>query len=218
MISFSQLEEKIGYCFKSQKLIQSALTHSSVRHKGKLFERLEFLGDRVLGLVIAELLYQRFPNEKEGDLAKRSAALVRREACDKVAKHLSLQEFLVSVSTDSISNNSILANAMEALIGAMYLDGGLKPCHDFIKRYWQELLDEDVKPPKDAKSSLQEWAQSKGKPIPVYKVVECTGPGHSPFFRVAVFIESLAEVIGEGTSKRQAEQNAAKNLLESLSK
>jgi ribonuclease-3 len=218
MTSFCFLEEKIGYRFKNQQLIQSALTHSSVRHKGKLFERLEFLGDRVLGLVVADLLYKRFPSEKEGDLAKRSAALVRREACDKVARFLSLQDYLVLVSTENIPNNAILANAMEALIGAMYLDGGLSPCHQFIQQYWEELLSEDIKPPKDAKSSLQEWAQSKGKPIPVYNVIECTGPGHAPFFRVGVFIESLSEVIGEGASKRQAEQNAAKILLESLKK
>ncbi len=218
MIFLPLLEEKIGYCFKSKQLIQSALTHSSVRHKGRLFERLEFLGDRVLGLVIADLLYKRFPKENEGDLAKRSAALVRREACDKVAKSLSLQDYLVLVSTEKVSNNAILANAMEALIGAMYLDGGLIPCHQLIQKHWEDLLTEDAEPPKDAKSSLQEWAQRKGKPIPVYKIIDCTGPGHAPFFRVSVLIESLPEVIGEGASKRQAEQNAAKILLESFQK
>lgn len=218
MTSLSLLEEKIDYHFKDAKLAQSALTHSSVRHKGGLFERLEFLGDRVLGLVIADLLYKRFPKENEGDLAKRSAALVRGEACDKVARSLSLQDHLVLVSKENTSNNAILANAMEALIGAMYLDGGLIPCHQLIQKHWEDLLTEDAEPPKDAKSSLQEWAQRKGKPIPVYKIIDCTGPGHAPFFRVSVLIESLPEVIGEGASKRQAEQNAAKILLESFQK
>lgn len=212
------LETKIGYRFKKLNLLESALTHSSVRSKGKLFERLEFLGDRVLGLVIADLLYHKFSAETEGDLAKRLAVLVCRDACIKIADTLDLRQFFQVVGNEIGPNSAMLADAVEAFIGAIYLDGGMAPCQHFIKKYWDELLNGDLTPPKDAKTSLQEWAQSQGKKIPTYALISTEGPDHGPTFVVSVHVEGLREANGKGASKRQAEQKAAQTLLEMIQK
>ncbi len=213
MSDLKVLQQKLGYTFQKESLLQAALTHSSVRSAGKNFERLEFLGDRVLGLVICEILYHRFPKEREGDLAKRLASLVRREACESVAEILQLSGFLKTTAADLGKRSAILGDAVEALLGALYLDGGLAPCTHLIKTFWKGLWDQTSTPPKDAKTQLQEWAQSQGKPIPVYQLVSVKGPDHAPTFEVKVSIDGYPEILTTGLSKRQAEQKAALSFL-----
>lgn len=210
---------RIPYTFQNQSLLKKALTHpSSTRsHKMSNFERLEFLGDRVLGLLIAQMVYERYPLEKEGDLARRFAALVCREACLEVAHQMQLSDYLQASLGDTSPHSVILADAVEALIGAIYLDGGLEVAAAFINAYWPALLEKDIRPPKDAKTALQELAQSKSLgSVPVYKVLDHSGPAHTPIFTVRVSVEGMGEAVGTGTSKRQAEQMAAKLLLEQI--
>lgn len=208
----NSLQEKIGYVFKDPNLLSAAITHSSIRSGGKDFERLEFLGDRVLELVVSDILYKHFPKEREGDLARRLAALVCREACDEVSQRLELSNHVMAVGTDLGTRTGILSDAVESLLGAMYLDGGLAPCYKFIEQYWYGLRDSLLQPYKDSKTTLQEWAQARHRTTPVYDIVSSTGPDHAPVFMVKVTVlNSSAQ--GEGFSKRQAEQKAAQNFL-----
>jgi len=210
---------KIPYTFRDKDLLAKALTHPSTSrsHQASDFERLEFLGDRVLGLLVAHIVYERYGSEKEGDLARRFAALVCREACLEVANTIQLSQYLKASLDDMAPHSVILADAVEAFIGAIYLDGGLEAASAFINAYWPALLEKDISPPKDAKTALQELAQSKssGK-APVYTVLEHSGPAHTPTFTVQVSAEGLGEATGTGPSKRQAEQMAAKVLLEKI--
>lgn len=217
MKDISSLEEKINYKFKNQDFLKKALTHSSVRHSGNAFERLEFLGDRVLGVVIAEYLYKHFQKENEGDLAKRLAVLVSKETCDQIGNLVTLPDFL-KLAGDRSTNSAVLADAVEAVIAAIYLDGGLKACSQFIINYWKPFIEKNTAPPKDPKTTLQEWAQSKGLAIPSYKLIESSGPQHEPLFKVEVSIMNHPPHFGVGNSKRIAEQAAATSLLASLLK
>lgn len=213
--------KELPYTFKNPALLQRALTHPSSERSSKLseFERLEFLGDRVLGVLVAQMVYERYRQEKEGDLAKRFAALVCREACLQVAVAIHLSEYIIASLEESSPHSVILADAVEALIGALYLDGGLESAASFINLYWTPLLEKDILPPKDAKTALQELAQGNNAAIvPVYEVLEHTGPAHTPTFRVRVTVSGLGEAEGIGPSKRQAEQMAARLLLEGLEK
>jgi ribonuclease-3 len=208
---------KIPYTFKDPTLLKNALTHPSFARSQKVsdFERLEFLGDRVLGLLVADMVYERYPLEKEGDLAKRFAALVCREACLDVAHQIQLSDFLQASLGDTVPHSVILADAVEALIGALYLDGGLEAAAGFINAYWPALLEKDIRPPRDAKTTLQELAQSNSLgSVPLYEVLDHSGPAHTPTFTVRVTVEGLGEATGTGASKRQAEQMAAKRLLD----
>ena len=215
---------QLGHAFADASLLREALTHqSAVPGRGKptaSYQRLEFLGDRVLGLVVAELLLARFPEEPEGDLARRLAALVRREALALVAGQLALGRYLVlaraEIEAGEDSNPALLADACEAVIGALYLDGGLEPARAFITRLWTPLLEAAPAPPQDAKTALQEWAQGRGLPLPHYREVERRGPDHEPVFGVEVTVEGQAPARGEGRSKRLAEQAAAGALLRRL--
>lgn len=213
-----ELLTKISYVFQNPTLLIRALTHPSALRSQKLseFERLEFLGDRVLGLVVAQMVYERYPQETEGDLAKRFAALVCREACLEVAQQINLASHLKASLDDIPPASAILADAVEALIGALYLDGGLNAANAFINTYWPALLEKDIRPPKDAKTALQELAQAKMGTAPLYKILEHTGPAHTPTFTVQVIVTGMGEAIGTGTSKRQAEQMAAKILLDQV--
>ncbi|MBX9805872.1 MAG: ribonuclease III [Alphaproteobacteria bacterium] len=213
----SALLTKIPYKFQDSTLLKMALTHPSSSRSQKVsdFERLEFLGDRVLGLVIAKMVYERYPKEKEGDLAKRFAALVCREACLEIAHQMNLSTHLIASLGDITPNSALLADAVEALIGAIYLDGGIEAASTVINAYWPALLEKDISPPKDPKTALQELAQSKNLGVvPSYEVLDHSGPAHTPTFTVRVSVEGLGEAIGTGASKRQAEQMAAKKLLD----
>lgn len=215
----NQLERTLGYAFKNSHLLRQALTHPSALPSGEgvEFERLEFLGDRVLGLVIATWLFEEFPREKEGDLAKRLAGLVCKETLVTIAQQIDLDQFMVMKRERTVSQKkrleTLLADGCEALIGALYLDGGLEVAHSFVHHYWQDLLKNTQDPPRDPKSMLQEWIQGKGKPHPQYEVLNASGPAHAPHFVVQVQIEGMEPTVGEGSSKRLAEKAAAQNML-----
>ncbi len=218
----SKLEHAIGHLFKDRDLLQKALTHASVttsqRERISSNERLEFLGDRVLGLVIAKLLYIQFSGEEEGALSRRFTALVRMEALARVGANIGLGAYLDMSRGENDSggreNPALLADACEALIAAMYLDGGLDVAQGFILTHWADLLKEDPTPPKDPKTALQEWAQGKNLGLPVYATLERTGPSHAPSFVIAAQISGLPDQSGQGTSKQKAGQAAAQAMLD----
>ena len=208
----------LGHPFADPSLLRLALIHSSASGRGGIAnERLEFLGDRVLGLIVADLIYRRFPEEEEGDLARRFAVLVSRESLAQVAGGIGLAPHLALARGEEDSggraNPAILADACEAVIAALYLDGGIEVARRFIARGWAELIEQDRRPPQDAKTTLQEWAQGAGRKLPSYVVVASEGPAHEPRFTVEVRVEGLAPALGEGRSKRAAEQAAATAAL-----
>jgi ribonuclease-3 len=219
-----ELESILGYTFKKTVLLEEALTHPSknktLQKRPFSYQRLEFLGDAVLGLVIAEMLYEAFPTENEGNLAKRLAGLVRSETLALVGKKLGIEQFIYMANSEEQSggrtNQSNIEDVCESLIGAMYLDGGLEPARSFIRTHWAELLEAQPLPPKDAKTALQEWAQGRGKPLPEYKVVSEIGPSHAPEFTIEVHVQGLEPMSATGNSKRAAEQKAAQAMLEKL--
>jgi len=218
---YAKLQDIIGHNFMDIEHLKLALRHASTTtQRTKSNERLEFLGDRVLGLSIAELLYKKFPNEDEGHLARRFAGLTSKEALARVAGELNLDGFVHiqagDAETQKRSKLSILADTLEAVLGAMYLDGGLPPPQNFISNHWQSLIDQDLSAPKDAKTALQEWAQARGFGLPVYKILQQHGPDHAPIFTLQVNVQGIDPQVGEGRSRRLAEQAAAQNLLEAL--
>ncbi|MCB2106110.1 MAG: ribonuclease III [Rhodobacteraceae bacterium] len=214
------LEARLDYRFTDQSLLSQALTHRSLTGGrrgagGATNERLEFLGDRVLGLVIADALLAKFTAENEGELAQRLAALVSENVLADVARDLGLGDHVrAAPGQDAGETDAIMADACEAVIGAMYRDGGLRAAEEFIHAHWVKRIDAAVAPPKDPKSALQEWAQGKGLPLPTYRVIDRTGPDHAPQFTVGVTVEGHAEQIGQGRTKRQAETTAAQALID----
>lgn len=203
--------------------LREALTHPSavpviLRGRATTYERLEFLGDRVLALVVAEMLLVRFPTEKEGALAQRHAALVRREALTRIARQIKLGLYVIlsrgEEDTGGRDNPAILADACEAVIGALFTNAGFGAARDFIRHWWTPLMEESDTPPKDAKTALQEWAQGQGRPLPIYEILNTAGPAHEPIFSVIVKVEGEMPVTASGSSKRFAEQAAARVLLE----
>ncbi|MDX2307304.1 MAG: ribonuclease III [Hyphomicrobium sp.] len=218
---YRKLEAKLGYKFKSQALLQRALTHASVRG-GKAApqdnERLEFLGDRVLGLAVAGLLDESFPEAKEGELARRLNKLVCGRTCANVGRALELGPDLVLSDAEAQSGGrdkeTILADAVEAILGAIYTEAGFDRASVVVLRLWQPFTDaEHPRVAADSKSRLQEWAQGRGLALPQYRVLERKGPDHAPHFTAEVRIANLAPAPGEGSSKREAEQAAAAALL-----
>ncbi len=212
------LEQRLGHEFSDPALLTRALSHASIGAQSN--ERLEFLGDRVLGLIVAERLYADYPDVAEGGLAVRLNALVRGEACAKAGEAAGLAEYLIMAASESGSGgrqkSAILAGACEAVIAALYLDGGLEAARRFVLRYWDEAF-ATLKPElRDAKTALQEWTQSGALPAkaqPVYAVRERMGPDHAPVFTVEVRIPGHDPERGEGPSKREAEQDAARRML-----
>lgn len=219
-----KLEEILEYKFNDLKLLEEALTHPSLtlfNHKNYdkyNFERLEFLGDSVLGLVIAELLMDRYPKEVEGELAKRQAGLVRGDAVTNVAKKLNIGKFIKMTpgeeSTGGRENSSNLENCLEAIIGAIYKDSNILEAKKFIKKHWSDLIEKMITPPKDAKTALQEWTQSKNLGIPVYNIISTNGPSHSPEFTIELVIEKHEKIQAKGASRKKAEKQAARKMLE----
>lgn len=223
----AELRARLGHGFARPDLLADALTHPSIAQgrsprRATPYERLEFLGDRVLGLVVAQMLFERFPDEPEGALARRHAALVRRETLARVAVDIALPEAVsLSKGEDEAGgrgNPALLADACEAVIGALYADGGFEVAARFVRSRWTALMEEAASPPKDAKTALQEWAQGRGRPLPAYTTVGTEGPPHDPVFSVSVAVEGEGEVTAQGPSKRAAEQAAAKAMLETLTK
>ncbi|QQS12126.1 MAG: ribonuclease III [Rhodospirillales bacterium] len=218
----------LGHRFADPALLRAALTHRSAvgRQGGRAGElpfgneRLEFLGDRVLALVVADLLMRRFPRESEGEVARRHASLVRAERLADVAKAIGLGAHLVigesEAATGGRAKPAILADACEAVIGAMYLDGGLEPARAFVERHWTAFVDRDAEPPRDPKTDLQEWAQARGLALPVYREIARDGPPHSLTFVIEVSVAGHPPARGVGRSKRESERAAAATLLATL--
>lgn len=212
------LAETLGHRFRTPALLEQSVTHPSANGSGTPDnQRLEFLGDRVVGLIVAEALLTAYPGESEGHLAPRFNALVRREALAEVAAEIGLGEFLrlgrSEASTGGRRKQAILADAMEAVIAALYLDGGIEAARRFVLSHWQARIEAPAKAPMDAKTRLQEWAQARGQMPPVYAVVAREGPDHAPNFTVEARLDTGETARGAAPSKRQAEQGAARALI-----
>jgi ribonuclease-3 len=215
------LEERIAYRFATAALLERALTHvsalSGARNRAGSYQRLEFLGDHVLGLVISDMLFRAFPKADEGELSRRLADLVRKETCAEVARAIGLGDAIRLGASEAHaggrSRTAILADVCEALVGAVFLDGGYPAASQFVERLWDERMRAPARPLRDAKTILQEWAQARGLPTPVYREVERTGPDHKPEFRVTVELPKFSPAEGSGRSKRTAEQAAAAAML-----
>ena len=217
------IEARIGHKFAEPALLATAFTHvsalkKSTRKRSDSYQRLEFLGDHVLGLIVSDMLYRAFPNADEGELSKRLADLVRKESCADVAKSLGLLDDIklgaVGAGAGARLRKSVLGDICEAVIGAIFLDGGYAAAAAFVAHNWTERMHKPRRPLRDPKTVLQEWAQGKGLPTPVYREVERTGPHHDPQFRVAVDLPGLAPAEGVGGSKRAAEKVAASVMIE----
>ncbi len=216
----SALEKRLGYQFVDKSLLIRALTHSSLsggREDVRDLERLEFLGDRVLGLLTAEELWRRYPDYEEGLLAPRLNALVRKETCAKAAAFFQLGEHILlsSWEEDAGGRNkkAILGDVMEALLGALYIDGGLEAARGAFALFWTPRLEELAKYHRDAKTALQEWSQRKKLGTPDYIVIEAEGPAHAPAFSVEVEVKGYEPASGGGRSKRAAQMSAARAFL-----
>ncbi|WP_316175176.1 ribonuclease III [Bradyrhizobium sp. SZCCHNRI1073] len=216
------IEARIGHHFADPSLLSTAFTHVSAlkssKKRGDSYQRLEFLGDHVLGLIVSDMLYRSFPSADEGELSKRLADLVRKESCADVAKSLGLLDDIklgaVGAGAGARLRKSVLGDVCEAVIGAIFLDGGYTAAAGFVERNWTERMHKPRRPLRDPKTVLQEWAQGKGLPTPVYREVERTGPHHDPQFRVAVDLPGLEPAEGIGGSKRAAEKVAASVMIE----
>jgi ribonuclease III len=214
-----ELEERIGHSFAENALLDSALTHISAlsgKSRASSYQRLEFLGDHVLGLVVSDMLFRAFPKADEGELSRRLADLVRKETCAEVARAIDLGAVIKLGTSEANAGGrrrlAILADVCEALVGAVFLDGGYPAAAGLIERLWGERMRAPARL-RDPKTVLQEWAQAQGLPTPLYREVERTGPHHDPEFRVSVVLPALVPAEGVGRSKRAAEQAAAAALL-----
>jgi ribonuclease-3 len=217
------LEQTIGHRFRDHDLLEAALTHKSAPRRpahrdgrDTSYERLEFLGDRVLGLAVAEMLYERFPNESEGALAIRQAELVRQETLAAIAAELGLGRLVRLPDVEekaARTKPALLADVCEALIGALHRDAGIDAARRFVAAHWSARMNAASEPPKDPKTALQEWAQARSLPLPRYRPVATGGPPHQPVFTVAVEVGTLERAFGTGGSKRLAEAVAAGEML-----
>ena len=217
-------QDTIGYKFKDTKLLVRALTHPSAVGGGHAVrdsnQRLEFLGDRVLNLVIAERLMERRKMESEGELAPRLNRLVKKGACADAVRHLDLQEFVLLSDGEEAAGGrkreSTLGDACEAIIGAIFRDGGLSPARKFIEKAWAPQFASTPTETKDPKTLLQEWAQGQGLPLPDYDVLSRSGPDHEPIYEIEAKVDGRGSAVATGPSKREAERSAAALLLQSL--
>jgi ribonuclease III len=215
------LEQRLGYRFRDSGLLDRALTHISATKnantRSDAYQRLEFLGDRVLGLCVAEMLYAQFSDEEEGELSRRLAELVRAETCAEIALEMGLDAAMRLGPSESKSGGrkkkALLADLCESVIAAIYLDGGMDAARALIGTHWRERMLNPRRPLRDGKSALQEWALGRGLGVPDYREIERSGPDHNPIFHIEVDVEGHAPARGEGRSKRVAEQLAAEAFL-----
>ena len=217
-INYQSLEKKIDLKFKNKDLLIQALTHKSF-NPNENNEKIEFLGDRVLGLVIAKKLLEIYPGEKEGILDKKFASLVNKKTCIKIARKLNLKKYLyLGTSQKNIerSADKIVSDSLEAIVGAIYLDGGIKSSEKFILNLWESFIVNSVITLIDSKTKLQEYSLKKFKKLPKYTFFKKTGPQHKPIFKTEVEIPESKKIIGEGASKKKAQQNAADKLIKML--
>lgn len=216
-----KLEARLGYRFADPDLLDRALTHSSAVSPGKRvqrsYQRLEFLGDRVLGLVVADMLYRKFPKANEGELSRSLNTLVRKETCAAIARELNLGSELnlgeSEARTGGATKEAILGDVAEAVIGAIYCDGGLGPAFEVVERLFGEHIGQASTERADAKTTLQEWAQGRGLEPPLYVEVERTGPDHAPLFTISVQLGQFEVTTATGPSKKLAEHKAAERFL-----
>ncbi len=222
MTDFAPLETTLGYTFTEKRLLELALTHRSLARDGADVsnQRLEFLGDAVLGLAIADMLYELFPGEAEGDLSKRLVSLVNGEQLADIAITMQLGNYLLMSGGEAEQggreNRSNLEDALEALLGAIYRDGGFAAARAVIDRFWKSYAQAATAPPKDAKTALQEWAQGRGLPLPEYALISAEGPSHAPKFVIELRVKGQEPVRAEAGVKKVAERLAAEKLLAQL--
>ena len=215
-IDYFNLEKKINYKFKDKKLLIKSLTHKSY-DKINNNEKIEFLGDRVLGLIIAKKLLEIYPEEKEGILDKKFASLVNKKTCLQIANNISLEKYILTFNPKNRKikvEDKVIADCCEALIGAIYLDKGFTAAENFILTFWSKNIKDSVITQIDPKTKLQEYSLKKYKKLPTYKIISNTGPRHKPLFKVAVKLPDTKFYVGHGSSKKDAEQSAAITCLE----
>ncbi len=220
IIDYNNLEKKIRVNFKNKDLLVKSLTHKSYDRKNNN-EKIEFLGDRVLGLIMAKKLLEIYPNENEGSLDKKYASLVNKKTCLNIGKKLELQNFILTFNKKSAKSpieDKVVADACEALIGAIYLDKGFQVVEKFVLNIWSDQIKDSVITQIDAKTKLQELSLKRYKKLPIYKLMSNTGPRHKPLFKVAVKLIDTKFYMGDGTSKKDAEQNAAIQCLKNIKK
>ncbi|WP_219893198.1 ribonuclease III [Aquisediminimonas profunda] len=212
------LQEALGAAPKDQSLYVRALTHGS--HGGETYERLEFLGDRVLGLVIADWLYATYENDAEGKLSFRLNALVTRASCARVGREIGVVPHIrlgkQARDDGAYDSDNVIGDVVEALIGALWLDHGLEPARNFVRKQWAGMMEGQQSAPRHPKSELQEWAASHNRKPPIYTITDRSGPHHAPRFRVSVSLGSAGEASAEGSSKQEAETAAAAAMLAQL--
>jgi ribonuclease-3 len=216
-INLSNLEKKLDIKFKNSDLLVRALTHKSFNSEDNN-EKIEFLGDRVLGLVIAKKLLEIYPNEKEGILDKKFASLVNKKTCLEIAKKIELEKYILTFNPKNKKikiEDKVVSDSCEALIGAIYLDKGFSICEKIILELWKNKISESVVTPIDAKTKLQELSLKKFKKLPIYKLISNTGPRHKPIFKIAVKLQNTKFFTAEGNSKKNAEQNRSTTLSRS---
>jgi ribonuclease-3 len=214
----AEFARRAGYTFQDAELLLGALTHSSyAENSSEDYQRLEFLGDRVLGLVISEHLYRENPHAREGDLARQLNYLVRKQTCAAAARTIDLESLIRAQTPQNgaaVISSRILGDACEAVIAAVYLDGGLEQARKFVHTIWEPFLEQAETATRDAKSLLQEWSLGRGLGVPHYKIIARSGPDHAPMFRIRVQLPNHEESLGEASSKRKAEQNAAQAFID----
>ena len=215
--NLANFQKKVGINFHNQKLLTKCFTHKSYNPIDNN-EKLEFLGDRVLGLIISQNLLKFFPNDKEGDLDKKLASLVNKNQCAKIAKDIDLQDYILIKNSKNNTNieNKVLSDCLESVIGCIYLDQGLDIAEKFIIKNWRKYLNKSLITERDSKTKLQEYSLKNFKLLPVYKLLDNKGPRHKPLIKVSVKIKDSKNIIATGNSKKEAEQKAAKKLLTSL--
>lgn len=215
--NLANFQKKVGINFHNQKLLTKCFTHKSYNPIDNN-EKLEFLGDRVLGLIISQNLLKFFPNDKEGDLDKKLASLVNKNQCAKIAKDINLQDYIFIKNSKNNTNieNKVLSDCLESVIGCIYLDQGLDIAEKFIIKNWRKYLNKSLITERDSKTRLQEYSLKHYKLLPVYKLIYNKGPRHKPLIKVSVKIKDSKNIIAIGNSKKEAEQKAAKKLLTSL--
>lgn len=211
-----KIEEILQYKFNNPKLLRQALTHSSMTgNEHRNYERLEFLGDRVLGMTMAHLLYEMYPDDKEGVLAQRHVKLVCAEAVAQVVKNLHLDEYIIAKDKETAQRINVLCDIGEAVIGAIYIDSDIERAMAFVERNWAELID-NVGSQKDFKTQLQEYFHAHKLPLPVYEIIAKDGSEHEPIFTIKVALDDKVYALGKGKNKKLAEQQAAQKLLQSV--
>ncbi|SNY93067.1 RNAse III [Cohaesibacter sp. ES.047] len=221
-LDVGKLQDHLGYKFKDVGQLERALCHTSTVASPKMqveqtYQRHEFLGDRVLAVVVADMLLKAFPKADEGELARRFNGLVRNETCADVAREIGVGPFIRlgegEAQAGGRKKEAILGDVCEAIIGAVYIDGGLDEASKIVTRYWEKRMLDWSGPLRDPKTTLQEWVQGNKLPPPVYSLMERTGPDHAPEFTLKVKVPSLEPAVGKGSSKRIAEQEAARSML-----